>query len=106
MADDTQQLARVMERGFDTLADRIRENTEAIRDNGREIDVTSARLDDLIALSGGETRRLREDVDALRDRVEALEAEASRGSSRRARPRARPPGVACCVSPGSTKLPP
>jgi hypothetical protein len=70
MADDDDKLVRVMERGFETLSDLIRETNgrldDARRELGDEVRGTNARIDNLIQVSCGETRGLREDVDALR----------------------------------------
>lgn len=67
---DTARLERIMQAGFDTLADLLRELSE-----GQS--ATNGRLDNLIAISGGETRQLRQDVDALERRVSELEKKAS-----------------------------
>ncbi len=97
MADDD-ELVKVMEKGFATLAELIGETNArldatrvelsetkvAVRDNGRRIDALTdevrtngSRLDNLVSIAGRESRALRKDVDELRVRVEALEKKAS-----------------------------
>jgi hypothetical protein len=96
---DEDKLVKVMEKGFDTLADLIGQTNERLdatrrelgdeirrtnerldatrRELGDEIRGTNARIENLIETSGGETRALREDLDALKVRVDALEKKAS-----------------------------
>ncbi len=81
---DIAHLARVMQKGFDTLADIGRETNERIDQTNERLDQTNERLgrlegrfDNLIATAGGARRDLREDVEDLRSRVERLERKAS-----------------------------
>ena len=98
-----EETRNVMEAGFRTLADLIREtNTELSstrselrnelkatrhelkaeiagtrRDLTEQIAATNGRLDNLIVIAGEQTRGLRADVASLEARVEALEQKAS-----------------------------
>lgn len=79
MSDDT--LAKVMQRGFDTLADLIREtNSRLDSTNNRLDDVRDGltrlegRFDNLIDIVGTENRRLWGAVEELQRRVGKLEA--------------------------------
>lgn len=81
MSDDAiEQLRRVMEVGFGTLADLQRETNERL---GRvevrlervevRLERLDGRFDHFLEIAGGEARRLRGDLDALTRRVERLE---------------------------------
>lgn len=65
-----------MQKGFDTLADLIRETNDKLdtirTELGKQIAATNGRLDNLIVIAGEQTRGLRQDVDALKARMDAL----------------------------------
>lgn len=91
MSEDTQRLERIMETGFATLADLLRETNSRLDETNSRLDETNGRLDEtnsrlgrlesrvdnLIEIAGGETRKLRERVDQLEVRMEAVEKKAS-----------------------------
>ncbi|MBI2896381.1 MAG: hypothetical protein HYY06_22680 [Deltaproteobacteria bacterium] len=87
---ESTRLERVMQAGFDTLADLLREtNSRLDETNARlgkleaRVDETNTRLgklegrfDNFLKVAGTETRRLRTDVDKLARRVNRLERKA------------------------------
>ena len=60
------RLERIMEAGFGTLADLIRETNQRV--SGLE-----DRFDNFLTIAGGETRTLHSEVNDLRSRLERLE---------------------------------
>lgn len=82
-----------MERGFDTLADLIRETNQGVAGLGTRLDETNSRLDEtnarlgklesrfdnLLDFAGRETRELRDRVGSLENRVDHLEGRPSTG---------------------------
>jgi hypothetical protein len=92
VSDVDEETKRIMERGFETLADLIRETNERLDASrtelgarvdrvrvelGGQIAQTNGRLDNLILIAGEQTRGLRDDVDALAARMDALEQKVS-----------------------------
>ncbi len=82
--EQIERLARIMEKGFDTLADLAVETNQRLDETNQRLDETNRRLgglegrfDNFLSVAGGETRRLREDLDALAARVGDLEKKAS-----------------------------
>ncbi len=85
--DGIAQLKRVMEAGFATLADLQRETNERLDETNERLGRVELRLervevglerlggrfDHFLGTAGGESRKLREDLDALTVRVERLE---------------------------------
>jgi uncharacterized coiled-coil protein SlyX len=74
------RLERIMETGFATLADLIRETNSRLEQTNMRLDQTNARLgrlesrfDHFIDTAGTETRKLRTDIDVLTTRVDRLE---------------------------------
>lgn len=78
--DGIAQLKRVMEAGFATLADLQRETNERLERVEMRLERVEVglerlggRFDHVLGTAGGESRTLREDLDALTVRVERLE---------------------------------
>jgi len=76
-ASEIEQLRRVMEKGFATLADLQRETNERLDHAVDRIDARleriEGRFDHFLGTAGGESRQLRDDVDDLQRRVRRLE---------------------------------
>ena len=75
------QLQRVMEAGFNTLADVIRETRDElkaeIRDTNQRLGRIEDRFDNFLEIAGRETRKLREEVDEMKTRLDRLERRAA-----------------------------
>jgi len=72
-ATEIEQLRRVMEKGFATLADLQRETNERLDLTNARLERIESRFDHFIGTAGSESRTLREDVDDLQRRVRRLE---------------------------------
>jgi predicted nuclease with TOPRIM domain len=81
MEEDAQsRLERIMETGFATLADLMRETNSRLDETNNRLDETNHRLerlescfDNFLSTAGGETRELRDRVRDLETRVDKLE---------------------------------
>ena len=78
------RLARVMEAGFNTLADLISESNTRLdrlevqqRETNTRLERLEGRFDHFLDVAGGETRRLREEMTTLTSRVDRLERKAA-----------------------------
>ena len=75
------QLQRVMEAGFNTLADVIRETRDDLRaeiqETNQRLGRLETRFDNFLEVAGRETRKLREEVDDMKARLDRLERRAA-----------------------------
>jgi SMC interacting uncharacterized protein involved in chromosome segregation len=67
------RLERIMETGFATLADLIRETNSRLDQTNMRLGRLESRFDHFIDTAGTETRKLRTDIDVLTTRVDRLE---------------------------------
>lgn len=67
------RLERIMESGFATLADLLRETNHRLDETNLRLERLEGRFDNFLSTAGGESRELKERVNDLERRVERLE---------------------------------